>query len=69
MEKGMSNDDRKLFFYIFGPLFLGVVVIGYFAVQEGRARRAECEAKGGIYFSPRDGSICVEKNSVIPLNK
>lgn len=45
-----------------------VVSIIYWAVTDDQKRETACKEKGGIHFSPRNGSICLRPEAVILLD-
>jgi hypothetical protein len=48
---------------------LGVIMAGLirWSVAVTDAHRAQCEAAGGVYFTPRNGSMCIRREAVIEL--
>lgn len=56
---------------VFAGILLLVAVLFTILYQtvgvKSMERRAECEKKGGIYYTPRDRSLCIRRDSVIEI--
>lgn len=58
--------DRNLRFTVsmLIAIFGTAIVLIVLGRHDYNRRKAECEARGGFYYSPRNGSICLNPNAL-----
>ena len=53
------------FFAALGALLVAIGIGLTFAVRHDMANTAECEAKGGVWYAPRGGGVCLKRDAIL----